>query len=338
MSCPLYLFTGPEFGERNDAIDAVKKSLKKQFGSVDEYLFYLVETPLSEAMMSVQGGSLFSDANCVVVKGAELLKKKEDIEYLSKWIESEPPESNTLILVSDEISCDSKLEKTVPPSNRKKFYEMFDNKKLPWILNYFSKNGYLIEKDAAQTILDMVENNTQAMKAECSRFFVLFKPDHEITVDDVEKVLVNNREENAFTLFNKMATSTESPQKTLEEALVILQKIRLSKENSSVVIFAGLSSCFRKLQAWHRMMQLNPYADDFEKKKNGFTGSLMQAQYQKAAQKWTAGQTLAVLANIAAADMEIRSTGTAVEDLVMQRTIYEIVIKKGGSSGTYENE
>lgn len=336
MACPIYLFTGPEFGDRNDAVDSVKKALKKKFGSVDEYLFYLMETSLSEAMMSVQGGSLFSDANCVVIKGAELLKKKEDIEILSRWLETNPPESNTLILISDEVNMDSKLEKLIPGPNRKKCWEMYDDRKLPWVRNYFSKNGYLIEEDAAQTVLDMVENNTQALKNECNRFFVLFPKDHPITVDDVEKVLANNREENAFTLFNRIATSSDTPQRTLEDALIILQKIRLSKESNSVQIFAGLASCFRKLQTWHKMTAENPGADSFEMKKNGFSGPLMQTQYRKAAKQWSKGQTLAILADIAAADMEIRTGGSAMEDLVLQKTLYEIIVKKGGTCQEWE--
>ena len=35
MAAPLYLYTGPEFGEREDAIIEIKKSLKKKYGSVD---------------------------------------------------------------------------------------------------------------------------------------------------------------------------------------------------------------------------------------------------------------------------------------------------------------
>ena len=32
MSIPVYLYTGPEFGERNDAVKALKADLKKKFG------------------------------------------------------------------------------------------------------------------------------------------------------------------------------------------------------------------------------------------------------------------------------------------------------------------
>ena len=41
MEAPIYLFTGPEFGKRNDAVDSVKKALVKKVGDIDEHLFYL---------------------------------------------------------------------------------------------------------------------------------------------------------------------------------------------------------------------------------------------------------------------------------------------------------
>ena len=182
MEAPIYLFTGPEFGKRNDAVDSVKKALVKKVGDIDEHLFYLCETPFSQVMTILQSGTLFSNGVFVVCKNAELLKKKDELQMISDWLETADG-SAVLVLVSDEISVDSKLEKIVPDTkqNKQKFWEMFENEKLPWVINYFSKNGYLITKDAAQLVLDLVENNTEALKRECSRFFVCFEKSHEIT-------------------------------------------------------------------------------------------------------------------------------------------------------------
>lgn len=313
---PIYLYTGPEFGEREEAINTIKNAQKKQFGTIDEHLFYLLETPFTEVMTILQSGTLFSDGVCIVCKNAELIKTKDDIQMISDWLEN-AEESSILILVSDEVTVDAKLEKLIPPSNRKKFWEMFDDKKLPWVMSFFSKNGYRIESDAAQLILDMVENNTQALKNECSRFFVCFPKDHEITEDDVESILTHNREENAFTLFNEIADSSENANVRFEKGLFILQKIRLSKDSSSVMIIAGLTSCFRKLILWHKQGE------------SAINGKLMQKQYRSAAKVWTIGQATAILADLASTDMEIRSGGTQMEDVLLQKLLYEIVIKKG---------
>ena len=50
----------------------------------------------------------------------------------------------------------------------------------------------------------------------------------------------------------------------------------------------------------------------------------------------TIGQATAILANIASADMEIRSSGSQMEDIVLQKVIYEIVMKKGSQMATLD--
>lgn len=314
---PIYLYTGPEFGERSDAVELVKTAHKKKFGEIDEHSFYLLETPFNEVMTILQSGTLFSDGVFVVCKNAELIKSKDDVKMVSDWLENADP-SAVLVLISDEVTVDAKLEKLIPPANRKKFWEMFDDKKLPWLTSFFSKNGYRIQTPAAELILDMVQNNTQALKNECSRFFLCFPKEHEITEEDVESILIHDREETAFTLFNQISESKELPEVRFEKGLMILQKIRLSKDNSSVMIIAGLSSCFRKLVLWHREGE------------SAISGKLMQKQYARAAKIWSIGQATAILADLAATDMEIRSGGTQMEDILLQKLLYEIIIKKGG--------
>ena len=333
MTPPVYLFTGPEFGERNDAIENLKNSVSKKFGSVDNYLFYASETPVNEFMSVLQNESLFSEATFITVKNAETIKKKDEIEIILNWIKNVKSENAVLVLVSDEISVDSKIEKAVPSSNQKKFWEMYEDKKLPWIQNYFSKNGYTLTEDAGNLILSLIENNTQSLKAECSKFFICFPKGTKITEETVDKILTHTREENAFSLFDAMSNSQKTSQERFQNSLEILQKIRLSKENSSVMIIAGLSSCFRKLSLWHRL-RLEGKNDDFNLKINGFSSAKIKKQYLSASKNWTSGETSAILSILAETDMNIRSGGTLLENTLLEKALYEIIIKKGSSSSS----
>lgn len=331
MTPPVYLFTGPEFGERNDAIENLKNSVSKKFGSVDNYLFYASETPVNEFMSVLQNESLFSEATFITVKNAETIKKKDEIEIILNWIKNVKSENAVLVLVSDEISVDSKIEKAVPSSNQKKFWEMYEDKKLPWLQNYFSKNGYTLTEDAGNLILSLIENNTQSLKAECSKFFICFPKGTKITEETVDKILTHTREENAFSLFDAMSNSQKTSQERFQNSLEILQKIRLSKENSSVMIIAGLSSCFRKLSLWHKL-RLEGKNDDFNLKINGFSSAKIKKQYLSAAKNWTSGETSAILSILAETDMNIRSGGSLLENTLLEKALYEIIIKKGSSS------
>jgi len=342
MAAPVYLYTGPEYGLRDEAVDAVMKALKKKFGEIEEHVYYLNETSVGQAISILDNGNLFASATCVICKNAELLKKKDELALVESWIKSADDsgeDSSALIFVSDEISVDTRLDKLVPPSNKKKFWEMFDNQKIPWLKDYFRKNGFTLTDDAAQMILDMIDNNTLALKNECSRFFMCLEKGKTLTPEDVESFLTHNREENAFTLFKQMIESKNSDSSRLEEALEVLQGIRLSKDSSYVPMIAGLASCFRKVVLWHKLAEesYGGYgADEATLKANGFRSSPMINQYRKAATIWTKGQATAILAVLASTDMQLRSNGSAMEDILLQKMIYEIVVKKGASMAAAE--
>lgn len=335
MTAQIYLFTGPEFGLRNEAVEKTKADFKAKFGSVDEYLFYASETPCPEFMAVLQNESLFSDGTCVVVKNADVIKKKDDVETVLNWIKSVQAENSMLILVSDEISIDSKIEKAVPANHKKIFWEMFENQKIPWLQNYFNQNGYSISEEVAGQILDMIENNTQSLKAECSRFFVCFPKGTEITEEIASQILTHTREENAFTLFNALADNSCQPGERFQKGLEILQKVLLSEKNVTVKLIAGLTSCFRKLAVYHRLLSAGQ-TDDFNLKINGISGKKQISQFSKASKMWSSGQTAGILALLSSTDMEIRSSGKLLEQNYLEKMIYEIVIKKGGSSASYD--
>ena len=344
MAAPVYLFSGPELGERNAAVDAVKAALKKKYGSSDEYLYYAADTRLEDVVGQLRTESLFTPATCIVLRGAEVIKKKEDVELLASWISSvtpsaknkNPSDSSVLVLVSDEISVDAKLEKLIPKENKKVFWELFEDRKEAWLHSFFRKNGYALAPDAAEMILDMVENNTEELRAECSRFFLCFPKEHVVTSANVEQMLTHNREESAFTLFDAMADVTLSSQKRLENALSILQKIMLTKAENAVMLIAGLVSCFRRLSVWHSLHAGGAYVDEFSLKTHGFASKKARTQYSNAARAWTGGQCAAVIALLSKTDMEIRSMGAAFVETQLSLLLYEIIVKRGASVCGYE--
>ncbi len=344
MAVPVYLFTGPEFGERNQSVDKVKENLKKKYGSSDEFLYYAADTRIEDVVSQLRTESLFTPATCIVLRGAEVIKKKEEIQLLSQWIDSvtpsaqnkNPSDASVLILVSDEISVDTKLDKLIPKENKKIFWEMFEDRKEEWLFNFFKKNGYGLAPEAAETILDMIENNTEELSNECSRFFLCFQKGYTVTSEDVENILSHNREESAFTLFDAMTDRNQSPAKRLENSLAILQKIMLSKTGNSVMLLAGLVSCFRKLSLWHSLHAGGAYLDDFTLKTKGFTSKTARTQYSRASKIWTSGQTAAIISLLAETDLQIRSLGSALQESQLSLLLYEIIIRGGAHTASWE--
>ena len=328
-SVPVYLFAGPEVGEKNDEILKLRVQSRKKYGALDEYTFYTADTRIADVMSILLNESLFADARFIVLNGAEQIKKKEDIEMLSSWINSSVNSTSTLILVTDENSCDKKLEALIPKENKRVFWEMYENRKEQWLIDFFKKNGYGITPDAVSMILDMVENNTESMRTECSRFFLCFQKPYTVTEEDVQKLLSHNREESAFSLFDSLCDVSRSPTARLETALSILQKLRLSKESSGVQLIAGLTYCFRRLRAWHSLLAVNPHPSDFELKTHGFGFKNVQTQYRNASKIWDSFAVTNILAALARSDMEIRTYGTVQEDTILNLLLYSIVLKNG---------
>ena len=338
MQSPLFLYTGPEFGERNDAIADFRQQIEKKYGALDYHLLYAADTSVQDVLTLLENGNLFSDARFIVLRNAEQIKKKEDIALIEQWKAAAEKQQNNdawLFLVSDENSVDKKLENIVAKENKKVFWEMFEDRKEQWLRNFIKRNGFDIEDEAIDSILNMVENNTEALRNECSRFFSCFSAGHVVTEKDVDDILAHNREESAFTLFAALADNSKRPAARLETSLEILQKIRQSKDSGGVQLIAGLTWCFRKLRSWINLCR-NGYASEFDLKTNGFSSKKMQQQYRGAANIWNARQVEAVLSLLSETDMAIRSGGTALEHTQLQTMIYAIVCKAGTSLEKYE--
>ncbi|MBO4726913.1 MAG: DNA polymerase III subunit delta [Spirochaetaceae bacterium] len=334
MAAPLYLFTGPEAGERSDAVNELLKVYEKKLGSIDVHRFYAAETSVADVISLLMNGSLFASFRFVVLNNAEAVKKKEDIELISEWLASNDGNS-ALVLLSDEISVEKKLENLVPKENKKIFWELFQDKKESWVRSLFQRNGFRITDDAIEAVLELCENDTASLKRECERFFVCFEKDHVISAEDVENLLSHNREENAFTLFDAM-TEQCPPAERLENSLDILQKIRLSKESDSIKIIAGLTYSYRKLLTWISLAENGIY-DNFQLKIKGFGSKKMQDEYRRAARLWNKDDTAQILALLAKTDISLRSGGAVFEDTLLQMLVYSIVVKNGAPVEAYED-
>lgn len=322
-NAPLWLFTGPEIGERNAAIEQVRSSAARRSGTLDSHSLYVQESPVTDVVSLLLNGSLFADARFVVYRNAELIKKKEEIELIASWSEAAGSgDGSYLVLVSEEIGIDKKLEALVPKQNKKIFWEMFDNRKEQWIADFFRKEGLSVDGEAVSAILELVENNTDALKTACSRFSLFFEKGHRVTEEDALAILEHNREESPFTLFDAMA------QGDFDAALGIWKKLSLSKESSPIQLLAGLTYCFRKLSDWHRLAAVGAM-DDFSLKKAGFSGKRAVDQYRMAAKRWNPAATDRILALIADTDLSMRTSGSALQGLQTEMFIYAALRLEG---------
>jgi DNA polymerase-3 subunit delta len=310
-----YLFLGPEIGEKQEAIEELRRNLGAGGEGPEESSFYAGETPLPEIVSALRNGSLFSDKRLFLIKNAEVCKKKEDLESLLAYLES-PREDTTLILTSDAGSVDKQLERAVEGANKRIFWELFEDRKIAWVDSFFRRQGYTIREDGIETILELVENNTDALRRECTRLMPFLGKDRPITGEEVEKWLSHTREESSFTLFSRIAAGD------LSKSLEILHAL-LDARESPQAIFAGLAWCFRKLRDYLNLVNSGSYIDEFEFKKIGLSSSRARKDYSTAARRYpSADPSLALLAEF---DILLRSGGSALETILLDLFIYRLI-------------
>ncbi|AEF86481.1 DNA polymerase III, delta subunit [Treponema primitia ZAS-2] len=310
------LFLGPEFGEKQDAIELIRKNLQKQYGAPpEEGSFYVGETAVNEMVSVLRNGSLFFDAQLFFIKNAELLKKKDDLELLGSYMAA-PQEDTTLILISDNTSLDKALEKVVSKEGKRIFWELFENKKTEWVANFFRREGYRINSEGIEAILELVENNTDSLRRECSRLMLFLGKDEVVGETEVEKWLSHTREESAFTLFSRIAEGD------LSRSAEILHTLLAAKETPTAIL-GVMAWCFRKLRDYIALTA-NGAPNDFEFRKIGLASTRVRKDYAAAGPRYGTIGADACLALTADFDMRIRSTGSGFAEVLMDLYLCKI--------------
>ena len=67
------------------------------------------------------------------------------------------------------------VKNSMPKGNKKIFWELFEEKKALYIERFFKQEGFRIEKGAVDILLELVENNTDSLRSECSKIALFFR-------------------------------------------------------------------------------------------------------------------------------------------------------------------
>ncbi|TFH05242.1 MAG: DNA polymerase III subunit delta, partial [Spirochaetales bacterium] len=314
------VFLGPEEGQRSDEIASLRSLIQKTTGSpADEHRFYLPDGSLDEAVSLLRNGSLFSSHRFVLLHGAELLRKKDEVLLLAAYIGS-PASDATLILISDQVRLDSKVEKVIPPAAKKVFWELFDNQKRGWLTSYFRKRGVEIVPEAVDLLLELVQNNTQEMRVEAEKLCIFVGAEGEVNVDAVETFIYHSKQENVFTLFKCIVRDD------FGAALETLQTLVSSGEGMPVQIVAGVVCQVRKLLALRQLMDAGNSLDGAFSMLN-IRGKRIQADYRIVAERFTAEDLKRHLHVLSEYDAAFRSTRPGLHRCLLDLLMYQMLYR-----------
>ncbi|MDR3172649.1 MAG: DNA polymerase III subunit delta [Treponema sp.] len=325
-----FLFLGPELGEKDDAVAEIRRSWGgagetglgfSDKSGLEEISFYAGDTPMTEISAALRNGSLFTDTRLFLIKNIEVIKKKDELELLISCVKS-PQRGTIVILLSDETRVSKPLEDAVPSAGKRIFWELFENRKAGWVRDFFRREGCRISEEGIARVLELVENNTEALKRECGRLARFLGKEKVIGADDAEEWLSHSREESSFTLFSRLAAGD------LSGSLESLRALLGAKESFQSIL-GGLGWCFKRLRDYEALAESGRLrgdrSDDFELKKIGLSSPKSRGDYQQANRVYGPGAADRFLFLTAEYDIKLRSSGAALEVLLLEILLYKII-------------
>lgn len=313
---PLYLLVGPEEGEKREFITDTIKAYSSSAGEQPEvHRFYAGQTDAYEVISLLKNGSLFSSYKFIIFNGIEGLKKHE-VQALAEYAKG-PEGSATLFLLAEGYKAPPALDKAVPKQRKKIFFELFENRKREWLSGYFRKSGVDIDEEAIEVLLELVENNTQEMKIAADKLILIIGKNEHITADDVEEFIYHSKEENVFTLFDRLV------KRDFPGSLEIMRKILLAGGSSGVQVLGGLLWQFRRLLHLSALFDKN-YSSEEAFRETAIRGKKNQQNYIKGSSNYSTEELKRAVALIAEYDALVREHPGDVSPLLLDLFLFRI--------------
>jgi DNA polymerase III subunit delta len=321
-----WLLLGPEEGEKAAFVSSLIDAAAKREGGRPEVLrFYPSEGDLRGFLEGLQTGDLFAQHRVAQITDIDQLGKA-DVDRLCAYLSSPASDVTVLLLSSSSYlgarDAASRAQKLVPEAQRKVFWELFQGQKMGWVVKFFSGRSMRIDKAAAEYLLDVVESNTRDLKAECEKLALFQGKGATIALDTVEQFVFHSKEENAFTLFDRLA------ERTLEASLEVLHKILLSPPFEGIAVLGGL------LLQWRRLLELELLREEglsFEAavERAGIRGKRNQQSFRSALKSYSLEEVRAVIALTADYHASLRSYRSELQGLLLSQYLYYVAVRGG---------
>ncbi len=315
-----YLLLGPERGKREEFIEKIVEGVSKYRGETPEvYRYYPFEMDINEVISLLQNEMLFVGSKVVIINNIDELKEKKAIEKIVSYCK-QPNGSSVLIMTSDTMSIPAQIKNVIPQANIKKFWEMYESDKRGWVVNYFKRWEIEIEHRAVDSLLELVENNTEDLKAECEKLALFFSKKGFISAEDVEEYLYHSKEENVFTLFKEMA------EKDLEGVLEILSKIMLSRNSGSAdQLIMGILWQVEKLYKIKFYITMDSRDVKSALQLAGIRGFKSENIYKEALKKYSLSEIERIVKLIHDTEVALRSTASSMHEIILQLFFYRVI-------------
>ena len=317
----VWLLLGPEEGEKSVFLKAtIAAATKASGGEPDVHRAYPYDTNIVDLVARLRTGALFAAHRVLILGEVDAIRSQSDVAVLADYCADPAPDA-TLVLQSAELpgKIPSRLVRAVPKERQKIFWEMFENRQVDWVRTFFRKQGIAADGDVITFILDMVGGITQDLQQECGRLAQYFGEGARLRLEEVEGYLYHSREENVFTLFERLASRDAAG------ALEVLEKVLLSRQADPIAILAGLLWQVRTLHNLSAMTDEGfPPAEAFTRLK--VRGKRQQRIYQEARGHYTTAEIEGLVVLIADTDRAVRTNRAELHRVLLQLLVFRATL------------
>lgn len=203
-----YLIVYDEAYLLNTKIDEITK---KDFKDIDRNVYDLDEKDLDDALLDLDTYSFLSDKKIVIIKNIENLNDDKKTTHLLNYLDNSNPD-NLLILTTKKFNGTKKINKTL--KERTNFIKL-ESDPLEVIKNLLK--DYKLESGVINKINIYCNSNLDIIKSECDKL-ISYKEDKNITLDDIEKVVVKHLGDSSNMIFDLVKyISLSNKKKALEQ-------------------------------------------------------------------------------------------------------------------------
>lgn len=326
-----YLLAGPEEGEKDARVAAIAKAIEARTGEPPEiHRFHSFETRMADLVLVLSNRSLFARHRLVILREAESVKGAAEVETLAAYLKA-PADDATLVLETSELpgAVAAAVVKLVPKPAQVIFWELYENAKKGWVVNFFRQRKVGLEPGVVDHILDMVTNNTRELAAECERLALWVGPGATLDLERTEQYLYHSKEENVFTLFDRLAARDGAG------AQEVLDKILLSGENDPQQVAAGLLWQFTRIVKYRRLVDGEHYNPEEAFEALKIKGRRNQATVSSAAKAYRPAELDTIVTLLTELDARFRLGKADLHPLMLQMGVHYIV--RNGGRGAWRD-
>lgn len=320
---PVWILAGPEVGLKESFVaDQIARIRANGEGEPEIHRLYAGDSAVHDVLMLLRNSSLFSPWTVVELRNIEQLTQKADLEALAAYCRA-PAENALLLLETEAYRVPDILEKSVPPSCRKTFFELFESELTGWVRRELSASSLKIDDDAVESLLELVPHDTTSLKSACLILSSSFPAGTQLRAADVEAAILRSRPEDAFSLFDRIA------QGELETALEVLNAVLDSRRGDASQIIAALVWSFRRIQ---RLGEALAQGERFEDAclREQARSKTVQRQLRAALSRYAVKDCRRIIVALSETEAALRSpVGNSFSRQLLQLLITSIIIEKG---------